>query len=162
MSTLRSLLTAEDAVTKTSCLPILNVEGNSMHDMAALHIMLYNYYMFCVSTKYLYTIHPFVVPWRVGRYSSYYLFNCMLCYLIQLFHMQPWGHSNCTQANIVIYYISYVLSHMHSCFVSGTCHPCPSYSQTTSVSEQMFSSVSNDGSPKPVITVGTSSGGMVY
>ena len=64
VSTLRSLLTAEDAVTKTSHLPILNVEGNSIcHAMAALHIMLYNYYMFCVSIEYLYTIHHFVVPW---------------------------------------------------------------------------------------------------
>ena len=67
VSKLRSLLTAEDAVTKTSRLPKLNVEGNSMHDMAALHIMLYNYYIFCVSTEYLYTIHHFVVPWHRRR-----------------------------------------------------------------------------------------------
>ena len=41
VSTLRSLLTAEDAVTKTSRLPILNVEGNGMHAMAALHISIH-------------------------------------------------------------------------------------------------------------------------
>ena len=46
VSTLRSLLTAEDAVTKASHLPILNVEGNSMHAMAALHTMLYG---LCIS-----------------------------------------------------------------------------------------------------------------
>ena len=56
VSTLRSLLTAEDAVTKTSRLPILNVEGNSMHDI--VHTML-----LCVSAKYL-DLH--VLLWLQG------------------------------------------------------------------------------------------------
>ena len=37
VSTLRSMLTTEDATTVTSCLPILNVEGNHTHVMPTLH-----------------------------------------------------------------------------------------------------------------------------
>ena len=37
VSTLRSMLTTEDATTVTSWLPILNVEGNHTHVMSTLH-----------------------------------------------------------------------------------------------------------------------------
>ena len=39
VSTVRSMLTTEDATTVTSQLPILNVEGNYMHVMPTLHII---------------------------------------------------------------------------------------------------------------------------
>ena len=67
VSTLRSLLTAEDAVIVTSRLPILNVEGNSMH--AIVHTML-----LCVSAKYL-DLH--VLLWLQG---------CQICIQLLLFN----------------------------------------------------------------------------
>ena len=66
VSTMRSMLTTEDATTVTSQLPILNVEGNYtiylyiMHSVAALPIVCMHYLLFVyiLHQQNIFTVHP--------------------------------------------------------------------------------------------------------
>ena len=151
VSTLRNVLTTEDATTMTPILPILNVEGNHTHVMPT-----YALCFICVSAQHLH--HPPFCDCMGCQIWQMFLISITCCmdsiYIVSHASMEP--PIICTQ-------IQY-LRLPHISLVPATCHPCPSISQTTLVSKLMSGSLSDvattsDG-PNSAITMDTSSGGI--